>query len=71
MTPAGAPFLGAGCHENLFFNTGHGHMGWTMACGSSRVVADLILGRTPEIDLRGLVPRPPATGAARTRVTVP
>lgn len=58
MTPAGAPFLGAGRHDNLFFNTGHGHMGWTMACGSGRVVADLILGRAPEIDLKGLVPRP-------------
>jgi D-amino-acid dehydrogenase len=57
VTPAGPPILGAGRHENLFFNTGHGHLGWTMACGSSRVVADLILGRVPEIDLEGLAPR--------------
>jgi len=70
MTPAGPPFLGAGRHENLFFNTGHGHMGWTMACGSGRVVADLILGRAPAIDPEGLVPRP-AAGAARARATVP
>jgi len=58
VTPAGPPILGAGRHENLFFNTGHGHLGWTMACGSSRVVADLILGRAPEIDVEGLTPRP-------------
>lgn len=58
MTPAGPPILGAGRHQNLFFNTGHGHMGWTMACGSGRIVADLILGRAPEIDLSGLVPVP-------------
>ena len=53
MTPDGPPVLGTGRHTNLFFNTGHGHMGWTMACGSSRVVADLILGRRPEHDLTG------------------
>ena len=53
MTPDGPPVLGTGRHRNLFFNTGHGHMGWTMACGSSRAVADLILGRRPELDLAG------------------
>ncbi len=53
MTPDGPPVLGTGRHANLFFNTGHGHMGWTMACGSSRAVADLILGRRPELDLTG------------------
>jgi D-amino-acid dehydrogenase len=53
MTPDGPPVLGTGRHPNLFFNTGHGHMGWTMACGSSRAVADLILGRRPEHDLTG------------------
>jgi D-amino-acid dehydrogenase len=53
MTPDGPPVLGKGRHSNLFFNTGHGHMGWTMACGSSRAVADLIQGRQPEIDLTG------------------
>jgi D-amino-acid dehydrogenase len=53
MTPDGPPVLGKGRHTNLFFNTGHGHMGWTMACGSSRVVADLIQGRQPEIDVKG------------------
>jgi D-amino-acid dehydrogenase len=53
MTPDGPPVLGTGRHANLFFNTGHGHMGWTMACGSSRTVADLIQGRKPELDLSG------------------
>jgi len=63
MTPAGPPILGAGRHENLFFNTGHGHMGFTMACGSGRAVADLILGRAPELDLAGLTPRPAPAAA--------
>jgi D-amino-acid dehydrogenase len=53
MTPDGPPVLGRGRHANLFFNTGHGHMGWTMACGSSRAVADLIQGREPALDLTG------------------
>ena len=53
MTPDGPPVLGTGKYENLVFNTGHGHMGWTMACGSSRAVADLIQGRRPELDLSG------------------
>ena len=54
MTPGGAPILGQGRHRNLWFNTGQGHMGWTMSFGSSRITADLIAGRKPEIDLKGL-----------------
>ena len=57
MTPDGPPILGLGRHRNLFFNTGHGHMGWTMACGTARIVADLMNGRMPELDLDGLTPR--------------
>jgi D-amino-acid dehydrogenase len=57
MTPDGPPILGLGRHRNLFFNCGHGHLGWTMACGSARIVADLMSGRMPEIDLAGLTPR--------------
>jgi D-amino-acid dehydrogenase len=64
MTPAGPPIVGAGRHKNLFFNTGHGHMGFTMACGSGRVVADLLLGRAPELDPAGLTPRPVRRAAA-------
>ncbi len=50
MTPDGPPLIGLGRHDNLYFNTGHGHVGWTMACGSARVLADLIEGRRPDID---------------------
>ncbi|HEV8226211.1 MAG TPA: D-amino acid dehydrogenase [Methylomirabilota bacterium] len=57
MTPDGPPILGLGCHRNLFFNSGHGHMGWTMACGTARIVADLMSSRMPELDLEGLTPR--------------
>jgi len=57
MTPDGPPILGLGRHRNLFFNSGHGHMGWTMACGTARIVADLMSGRMPELDLEGLTPR--------------
>jgi len=54
MTPDGPPVLGTARHDNLYFNSGHGHMGFTMACGSSRIVADLIDGRKPEIPIDGM-----------------
>jgi D-amino-acid dehydrogenase len=57
MTPDGPPILGSGRHRNLFLNCGHGHMGWTMACGTARLVTDLMLGRMPELDLEGLTLR--------------
>jgi len=57
MTPAGPPILGLGHHRNLFLNCGHGHMGWTMACGTARIVADLMTGRMPDLDLEGLTVR--------------
>ncbi len=57
MTPDGPPILGLGRHRNLFFNSGHGHMGWTMACGTARIVADLMNGRMPALDLEGLTVR--------------
>jgi D-amino-acid dehydrogenase len=50
MTPDGPPIMGPSPLSNLWLNTGHGHIGWTMACGSSRVVVDRMLGRKPEID---------------------
>ncbi len=50
MTPDGPPIIGKGPkHDNLYYNTGHGHMGWTMASGSSAMLADIIAGRTPEV----------------------
>ncbi|HMM76921.1 MAG TPA: D-amino acid dehydrogenase [Gammaproteobacteria bacterium] len=54
MTPDGTPILGATRYRNLFLNTGHGTLGWTMACGSGQLLADLITGRRPAIDVEGL-----------------
>jgi D-amino-acid dehydrogenase len=54
MTPDGTPVVGPTPYSNLFLNTGHGTLGWTMACGSGRVVADLVSGKRPEIDMEGL-----------------
>ncbi len=56
MTPDGTPILGRSKLGNLTVNSGHGTLGWTMACGSARVVADLISGRKPEIDTTDLGP---------------
>ncbi len=54
MTPDGAPIVGATPIGNLLLATGHGTLGWTMAAGTGRVIADLVSGKTPDIDLRGL-----------------
>ncbi len=54
MTPEGTPIIGRSRHCNLFLNVGHGHMGWTMSCGSARILTDLMLGRSPDIDLTGM-----------------
>ena len=54
MTPDGTPVIGPTRYANLFLNTGHGTLGWTMACGSGRAVADAVLGKTPEISFDGL-----------------
>ena len=54
MTPDSTPIIGATRVPNLFLNAGHGTLGWTMACGSGRLLADLVAGRQPEIDVEGL-----------------
>jgi D-amino-acid dehydrogenase len=54
MTPDGPPVLGATPVANLFLNVGHGSQGWSMACGSARVVAQLVSGRDPGLDIAGL-----------------
>lgn len=54
MTPDGTPILGPTSYPNLYLSTGHGTLGWTMAAGSGRVLADVISGRRPEIALDGL-----------------
>lgn len=54
MTPDGPPILGPTPIGNLYLSTGHGTLGWTMAAGSGRVIADMISGLAPEIDIDGL-----------------
>jgi D-amino-acid dehydrogenase len=48
-TPSNQPLIGRARYPNLYLNTGHGTLGWTLACGSARVLADVISDRTPEI----------------------
>ncbi|SMC26698.1 D-amino-acid dehydrogenase [Andreprevotia lacus DSM 23236] len=54
MTPDGTPLVCATDIRGVFLNTGHGTLGWTMACGSAKVVADLVSGLKPEIETSGL-----------------
>ncbi len=54
MTPDGPPVIGPTPYANLTLATGHGTLGWTMAAGTGRVIADLLSGRTPEVPLDGL-----------------
>ncbi|MGB3833346.1 MAG: D-amino acid dehydrogenase [Mesorhizobium sp.] len=56
MMPDGPPLVGNSKFANLYFNTGHGTLGWTMACGSARVLADIVSGRKPDVDPRDLSP---------------
>jgi D-amino-acid dehydrogenase len=54
MTPDGPPIVGPTRYPNLHLNTGHGTLGWTMACGCARVLADQISGRAPDLDAQDL-----------------
>jgi D-amino-acid dehydrogenase len=54
MTPDGTPVIGRTRFANLWVNSGHGTLGWTMACGSGRVLADAMSGKTPDIDVSDL-----------------
>ena len=54
MTPDGTPVIGATALPGLYLNTGHGTLGWTMACGSARVLADTLGGAKPEIETHDL-----------------
>jgi D-amino-acid dehydrogenase len=49
MTPDGTPIVGRTPVPNLFLNTGHGTLGWTMSCGSGQLLADLMSGKAPAI----------------------
>lgn len=59
MTPDGPPLIGAARYPNLYLNTGHGTLGWTMSCGSGRMLADLVSGRSTDIDPASLAPDQP------------
>ena len=50
LTPSNVPYIGKTRFANLFLNTGHGTLGWTMGCGSGRAIADIVSGRVPEVD---------------------
>jgi D-amino-acid dehydrogenase len=78
MTPDSTPIVGRTPHRNLFLNTGHGTLGWTMACGSGQLLADVITGRPGAISSEGLAMeryaspsrawlRDPAAGGAAAR----
>ena len=54
MTPDGPPIIGQARYKNLYLNTGHGTLGWTMACGAGRIIADQLLGNRPAIATEGL-----------------
>ena len=54
MTPDGTPVVGPTPIDNLLLATGHGTLGWTMAAGTGRVIADIVSGRQPDIDISGL-----------------
>lgn len=54
MTPDGTPIVGPTRVQGLYLNTGHGTLGWTMACGSGRLLADVVTGRKPGIRTDGL-----------------
>jgi len=56
MPSSGNPYIGGTKLKNLYLNCGHGHLGWTLACGSAQSLADVISGRTPAIDMTGLTP---------------
>ncbi|MEZ5613325.1 MAG: FAD-dependent oxidoreductase, partial [Rhodocyclaceae bacterium] len=49
MTPDSTPIVGSTSFPNLYLSTGHGTLGWTMACGSGKLMADLVTGRNPAI----------------------
>jgi len=57
MTPTGSPIIGATRYQNLFLNVGHGNLGWTMSCGTARLLADIIAGRDTDIPVDALTLR--------------
>ncbi len=62
LTPSNVPYIGKTRYANLFLNTGHGTLGWTMGCGSGRAIAEIVSGRVPDVDFAftGMPRRQPA-----------
>ena len=56
VTPSGVPIIGRSRFANLYYNTGQGHLGWTLAHGSARLLAAVVAGRKPDIDVTGTLP---------------
>lgn len=71
MTPDSTPVIGATPYSNLFLNTGHGTLGWTMACGSAKLVSDMVTGQRPEISASGLGLDRYTAGGSRSGLTHP
>ena len=68
-TPSNVPVIGRTRYPNLYLNTGHGTLGWTMACGSGRAIAEIVSGRVPELDFGfvGVERRPVQVAASSAR----
>jgi D-amino-acid dehydrogenase len=66
LTPSNVPYIGKTRFSNLFLNTGHGTLGWTMGCGSGQAIADIVSGRQPDVDFAftGMPRRTPQRAAA-------
>jgi len=65
MTPDSTPIVGGTRYPNLYLNTGHGTLGWTMACGSGKLISDMVMGQRPEIRTDGLAMDRYKTGSSR------
>ncbi|RZL95368.1 MAG: FAD-dependent oxidoreductase [Variovorax sp.] len=71
MTPDSTPVIGATKYPNLYLNTGHGTLGWTMACGSAKLISDMVMGQRTEISASGLGIDRYTPSAARGRLKRP
>lgn len=67
MTPDGTPIVGRTPFNNLWLNTGHGTLGWTMACGSAQLISDLLSGKPPAIEYKDLAVERYAPGFAHAQ----
>jgi D-amino-acid dehydrogenase len=56
VTPSGLPILGPSRLKGLYYNVGQGHLGWTLAHGSARLVSSMVTGKPPDIDMTGYAP---------------